>query len=210
MKLFRGIAFSLIALMAFSSGALAQDADNAGGSNEPSKYNGVTFTITPPKNWQIVAGSLSEKEIQKLPENLREHYSNRNNSDIIFMDIGSPDADVKGFKDSLNIVTINEPIPLTPELVKELSNVLKQQYESMFEKFELESAEIAKLNNMEVLSVKGHYSVLNYNIRMEQVLVPSNTESLVLTCTYDTSKSKAEEVIAACRSAVESLVLHSD
>jgi hypothetical protein len=210
MKLFRGIAFSLIALMAFSSGALAQDADNVGGSNEPSKYNGVTFTITPPKNWQIVAGSLSEKEIQKLPENLREHYSNRNNSDIIFMDIGSPDADVKGFKDSLNIVTINEPIPLTPELVKELSNVLKQQYESMFEKFELESAEIAKLNNMEVLSVKGHYSVLNYNIRMEQVLVPSNTESLVLTCTYDTSKSKAEEVIAACRSAVESLVLHSD
>ncbi|MBQ9817061.1 MAG: hypothetical protein IJM59_06310 [Proteobacteria bacterium] len=210
MKLFRGIAFSLIALMAFSSGALAQDADNAGGSNEPSKYNGVTFTITPPKNWQIVAGSLSEKEIQKLPENLREHYSNRNNSDIIFMDIGSPDADVKGFKDSLNIVTINEPIPLTPELVKELSNVLKQQYESMFEKFELESAEIAKLNNMDVLSVKGHYSVLNYNIRMEQVLVPSNTESLVLTCTYDTSKSKAEEVIAACRSAVESLVLHSD
>ena len=210
MKLFRGIAFSLIALMAFSSGALAQDADNAGGSGEPAKFNGVTFTITPPKNWQIVAGSLSEKEIQKLPENLREHYSGRNNSDIIFMDIGSPDADVKGFKDSLNIVTINEPIPLTPELVKELSNVLKQQYESMFEKFELESAEIAKLNKMDVLSVKGHYSVLNYNIRMEQVLVPSNTESLVLTCTYDTSKVNAEEVIAACRSAVESLELHSD
>ena len=93
------------------------------------------------------------------------------------------------------------------ELVKELSNVLKQQYESMFEKFELESAELTKLNNMDVLSVKGHYNVLNYSIGMEQVLVPSKSDSIVLTCTYDTAKAKADDVIKACRSAVESLVL---
>ena len=123
------------------------------------------------------------------------------------MDINSPDAEAKGFKDSLNIVTINEPIPLNDELVKELSTVLKQQYESMFEKFELENIEVTTLKDKKVLSVKGGYTVMNYKAKMEQTLIPAKNESLVLTCTYETEKAMADQIINACRESVASLVL---
>ena len=195
------IIFSAFFLMTSSAVALAQDE-----AKEASRYDGGSFTITPPNGWQLVSGNLSQKEVQKLPENLREHYNMRN-TDVIFMNIPSQDAEAKGFRDSLNIVTVSDPIPLNDDLVQELSNVLKQQYESMFEKFELESTQITKVGELEVLQVKGAYSVLNYKIKMEQYLVPSKRESLVLTCTYDTSKSDASDILAACNKAVESLEL---
>ncbi len=201
MKLSRMIMFSAFFFMTSAATAQAQEE-----ANENSRYDGGSFTIAAPAGWQLVSGNLSQKEIQKLPENLREHYNMRN-TDVIFMNIPTQDAETKGFRDSLNIVTISDPIPLNEDLVKELSNVLKQQYESMFEKFELESTQISKVGNLEVLQVKGAYSVLNYKIKMEQYLVPSKQESLVLTCTYDTSKSDASDIIGACNKAVESLEL---
>ncbi len=206
MKFSRGLAVAMMASMLFSASAFAQDKAEDGAVGESDKYNGGTFTIVPPGGWILVSGSLSQKEIQKLPENVREHYSMRN-TDIIFMDIASPNADAKGFKNSLNIVTINEAIPLNDSLVSELSNVLKQQYEAMFEKFELETPTVTKLGSMDVLLAKGSYTILNYAINMEQYLVPSKNESLVLTCTYDSSKSNSAEAIEKCRNAVKSLVL---
>ncbi|MBO4349698.1 MAG: hypothetical protein J6A01_01975 [Proteobacteria bacterium] len=201
MKLAKNIILSALLLLTSSTFALAQEE-----ANESSRYDGGSFTIAAPAGWQLVSGNLSPKEIQKLPENLREHYNMRN-TDVIFMNIPTQDAETKGFRDSLNIVTVSDPIPLNEDLVKELSNVLKQQYESMFEKFELESTQISKVGELEVLQVKGSYSVLNYKIKMEQYLVPSKQESLVLTCTYDTSKSDASDIIGACLKAVESLEL---
>lgn len=192
----------IIALsMLFTANAFA-DTPNG----EAEKYDGGTFTIVPPQGWLLVSGNLSEKEVQKLPENVREHYTLRN-TDVIYMNLEGPDADTKGFKDSLNIVTINEPIPLSDELVQELTNVLTQQYEAMFENFEFDSAKQTKLNDLDVLLVKGSYKVLNYNIKMEQYLVPSTKDSVVLTCTYDASKDKAAEIAKACTDSVKSLVL---
>lgn len=184
----------------------ANDANAEANQDEVSQYDGGSFTIVPPKNWLLVSGNLDPKDVAKLPENVKEHYTQRN-TDVIFMDTSSPDADAKGFKDSLNIVTINEPIPLSDELVKELINVLKQQYAAMFEKFELDTIDVAELNGKQVLSVKGAYTILNYKVKMEQTLIPAKEESLVLTCTYDTEKENSGEVIESCRKAVESLVL---
>ena len=203
MKLSRLLMISAISLVFASTSAQAQE---DAGSQEASRYDGGSFTVAPPAGWQLVSGNLNPKELQKLPENIREHYNARN-TDVIFMNIPTRDAETKGFRDSLNIVTISDPIPLNDDLVKELNNVLKQQYESMFEKFELESTQVTKVGNLEVLQVKGSYTVLNYKIKMEQYLVPAKKESLVLTCTYDTSKSDASDIIGACNKAVESLEL---
>ena len=199
MKLSQICMCSLLSLGLCATTAMAQD--------EASSYDGGSFKINPPAGWQLVSGNLSQKEIQKLPENVREHYNMRN-TDVIFMNIPTQDAETKGFRDSLNIVTISDPIPLNDDLVKELSNVLKQQYDSMFEKFNLESTEVTKVGEHDVLLVKGSYSVLNYNIKMEQYLVPSKKDSLVLTCTYDSGKSDASDIIGNCKKAVESLVLN--
>lgn len=196
--------FGFVALSMLLAANAFADAPN--GDAAPEKYDGGTFSLIPPKGWLIVSGNLSEKEVQKLPENVREHYTLRN-TDVIYMNLDAPDADTKGFKDSLNIVTINEPIPLSDELVKELTTVLTQQYETMFENFEFESAKQIKLGEIDVLQVKGGYKVLNYDVRMEQYLVPSSKESVVLTCTYDSSKDKAAEIIKACTDSVHSLVI---
>lgn len=204
MKFYQWLTISLMA-MCLCTNAMAQD--NADDANEDKNiYDGDSFTIVPPANWLLVSGNLDPKDVAKLPENVKEHYTQRN-TDVIFMDINSPDAEAKGFKDSLNIVTINEPIPLNDELVKELSTVLKQQYESMFEKFELENIEVTTLRDKKVLSVKGGYTVMSYKVKMEQTLIPAKNESLVLTCTYETEKDNADKIINACRESVASLVL---
>ena len=202
MKLYRLLGLVAIPML-FAGNALA---DTPNGDSASEKYDAGTFSITPPRGWMLVSGNLSEKEVQKLPENVREHYTLRN-TDVIFMNLDAPDADTKGFKDSLNIVTINEPIPLSEDLVNELKTVLTQQYEAMFENFEFESATQTTLNDIDVLQIKGGYKVLNYDVKMEQYLVPSSKESVVLTCTYDASKDKAAEILKSCTDAVKSLVI---
>ena len=107
----------MLAVFGFSSIALAQNAE---------QYSNEKLTITPPDGWMLVSGSLGDKEMNQLPENIRAHYNARN-TDVLFINIDSLDKPVAGFKNSLNIVTINEEIPLTPELVKELEGVLKDQ-----------------------------------------------------------------------------------
>lgn len=200
MKWLSGILMAFLTLACVTS--FAQE--NGGLGAQPQKFDGGRFTIEPPAGWLHVSGFLSEGELAKLPANIREHYS-RSSSDIIFMDIPSPDADKKGFKNSLNIVTIEEEVPLTEELVKELTSVLKQQYSGMFEDFELESSGVEKVGGMDALVFKGHYGVLNYAVKMEQILMPSRTYSLVLTCSYDSGDPKAEETAAACRKAFGSV-----
>ena len=208
MKLSQFLLISTLSLFVSSTSAFAQEeGSNDAQPAESFRYDGSSFDITPPAGWQLVSGNLSEKELKKLPENVREHYTARN-TDVIFMNIPTQDADTKSFRDSLNIVTISDPIPLNDDLVKELTNVLKQQYESMFEKFELETIQVTKIGEHDALQVKGAYAVLNYKIKMEQYLIPSKKESLVLTCTYDTSKSDAADIISACTKAIETLTLN--
>jgi len=194
----QGLARWVIALMmslSFPFGAMAQDVE---------VFNGGTFTIEPPAKWLLVSGNLSENEMKKLPANVREHYNQRN-TDVLFMNIDGADAKPLGFKDSLNIVTVNEPIPLTEELVRELSAILKQQYAAMFEQFEVASIGVQKLRDMDVLEVAGSYTILNYSVRLLQIFVPSKSESLIITCTYEATRE--DLVRPLCRRAFESLVL---
>lgn len=164
-----------------------------------------SFVITPPEGWLRVAGMLSDKELNRLPNNIREHYT-RPTSDVIFIDLSSPDAaDSKSFKDNLNIIAIGEEIPLTDELIAELTTVLKAQYSAMFENFVLDSVEKSKIKDVEVLLIKGSYGVLNYAVKMEQVLYPAESNAYVMTCSYDAEGEKSAETIAGCRKAMESI-----
>lgn len=192
---------SMIVSLLFPGAASAQDSDKT----EKAPVDCDSFTITPPAGWLRVAGMLSEKELSRLPNNIREHYT-RPTSDVIFIDLSSPDDnDSKSFKDSLNIVAIGESIPISDELISELTTVLKSQYSAMFENFVLESAEKSKIKDTEVVRVKGSYGVLNYSVKMEQVLYPAGNNAYVMTCSYDAESKNSAAQIAACRSAIESI-----
>lgn len=184
-------------------GGMAFSQESGAAKSEPVDCD--TFTITPPAGWIRVAGMLSDKELARLPQNIREHYT-RPTSDVIFIDLESPDeAQTKSFKDSLNIVSIGESVPLSDELITELTSVLKAQYGAMFENFELESSEKTKINDVDVLLIKGKYGVLNYSVKMEQVLYPSKDNAFVMTCSYDADSADSADSIAACRKAMESI-----
>ena len=193
----------LVAAAMIATPAAAQD-------SQEGVYNGNSYTLTPPANWLLISGSLTENDRNKLPENIRDHYK-AGNSDIIFMDIDSLDSEVKkGFKNNLNIVSINESIPISDELVKELSTILEQQYDSMFaQTFKVESTKTIELNNIEgkVFYLSGTYTVQDYSIKMEQILVPAKSESFVLTCSYETGKPDTEETASKCDAAFKSLKL---
>ena len=171
-------------------------------NSESDVYTGSNYTIVPPAKWILVSGNLGDKELSKLPENVREHYNQRN-TDVLFMNIEGLDKPTQGFKDSLNLVTVNESIPLTDALVAELKEVLKQQYGSMFEKFDLKSMEKSKLGDREVFEVQGEYAILNYKVKMRQVFIPLESTSLVVTCTYE--ESREAEVTPLCAKSLESL-----
>lgn len=169
---------------------------------ESEPYTGSNYTIVPPAKWILVSGNLNDKELSKLPDNVREHYNQRN-TDVLFMNIEGLDKPTQGFKDSLNLVTVNEAVPLTDELVTELKGVLKQQYASMFEKFELKSMDKTKLGEREVFEVVGEYAILNYKVKMRQIFIPLNSNSLVVTCTYE--ESREAEVAPLCEQSLKSL-----
>jgi len=192
-----------LALSLFASPVMAQD--NAPSDEKVEPYEGSSYTLTPPKSWLLVSGSLSEKELSQLPPNIKEHFNQRN-TDVLFMNIeqGKPKA---GFINNLNIVVINEEIVLTDEVINELNPILKQQYESMFKPFTMETIEKRPFNDTEILYVKGSYSVLNFPVTMEQFLIPSASakESLVMTCTYNTETGK--EDAEACIKAIQSVKL---
>ncbi len=192
----------LVAAALIATPAFAQDAQGE-------SYDGGSFSIVPPANWLLISGSLTDKELAKLPENIRDHYNQRN-TDVIFMNIESLDAETKGFKNNLNIVSINESIPISDELVKELSTILEQQYDSMFaQTFKIEDSKTITLDNVggKVFYLSGTYTVQDYVIKMEQILVPSKTESLVMTCSYETNKPDTDETAAKCNEAFKSLKL---
>ena len=105
-------------------------------------------------------------------------------------------------------MTISENIPLSEDLVKEMKDVLTQQYQGMFTDFEMTDFELSKLNGQDVLVVKGNYTVINYKVKMEQTLVPHKDEALVLTCTYDSTREDAMTIIENCQKAVKSLTFN--
>ena len=197
------ILLSLATAAMLATPAAAQDSQDG-------VYEGTSFTLTPPAKWLLISGSLTEADRAKLPENIRDHYRGRN-SDIIFMDIDSLDGEAKkGFKNNLNIVSINEAIPITDDLVKELSTILEQQYDSMFaQSFKMESTKTIDLDNIEgkVFYLSGTYTVQDYSVKLEQILVPGKNESFVLTCSYETGKPNTEETASKCNEAFKSLKL---
>ena len=202
MKFFEGMA-TICMSMFLAVPALAQsEGGEAGGGSDPQVFQAEMFKIVPPSGWLHVSGLLSDTELQKVPENVREHYT-KTMSDVIFLDLRSPDSDTQNFKNSLNIVTVPEEISLTKELVKELTTVLEQQYASMFTDFTLDSSGVERVGEREVLMFKGHYTVREFSVNMEQVLVPSKSGSLVLTCTADSQKGG--EAMEACRKSVASV-----
>ena len=174
------------------------------GPDDETVHDGGSYTIVPPASWKLISGNLSADEMAKLPDNISKHYTQRN-TDVIFMNVGT-DAKDTGFKNTLNVVIINEAIALSDDVVKELSAVLKQQYETSFKPFELELVEKRKFKGeKEALYVKGKYEVLNYHVTLEQFLVPSTNESIVLTCTYQTETGQDDG--NRCRDAIMTLTL---
>ena len=182
---------ALCALLVSGLWGLPAMAQEQAGADEAKPYDGGSYTIVPPSSWKLISGSLSPEELAKLPDNISKHYIQRN-TDVIFMNIGA-DPQNTGFKNTLNVVIINEEILLTDEIVKELSSVLKQQYETSFKPFNLEVVEKRKFQDKkDALYVKGSYDVLKYHVTLEQYLVPSSNESVVLTCTYQTDTGQED------------------
>ena len=193
---------AILAASLFALPVMAQD--SAADSNEAVKpYEGGSYTIVPPVSWMQVSGTLGEKELSQLPGNIREHFSQRN-TDVLFLK-KDPNRPKAGFINNLNIVTINEEIILTDEVISEMTPILKQQYDSMFKPFNVEVMEKRSFNDKEALYVKGNYTVLNYSVTLEQYLIASGSvkESLVLSCTYDTETGK--EDAEACINAIKSI-----
>lgn len=196
MRRYFGIALGFIlALMVLPSHTQAQ---------EGKAFEGSSYSLVPPGTWFVVSGDISEKDRMKLPAAVREHYNPRA-VDAMFMDIKDLAEEKPDFKDSLNVVIINEVVPVTEELKAELSTVLEQQYESMFEGFELGATELGKIGDSPAFIISGKYSILNYKVKMVQWLVPSKSDSLVLTCTFD--QSREEATLKACTDAVNTLKL---
>ena len=192
----------LLATLTFASPTFADEV--AVPNAEP--INCKSYIVTPPQGWLQISGALTDAELLNLPDNIRDLYTRPGNSDVIFINVASPNAETTGnFKDSLNIVTISEKIPLTDDLVKELTNVLKSQYDTMFENFKLESAEKTKINDADALVFKGAYTIKEFEIKMEQYLYSTPDKAFVLTCSYNSKAEQAQDNIDACRQAVRSI-----
>ena len=96
--------------------------------------SGKGYSILPPTGWEVVSGELAAPELEKLPPNVRDHY-NPKETDVLFMD--SAAAKDSDFKDNLNVLVLDEPVPINPELLTELKDVLTEQYKSLFDSFQL-------------------------------------------------------------------------
>ncbi|MFA5625312.1 MAG: hypothetical protein WC966_09710 [Bradymonadales bacterium] len=173
-------------------------------AQELKTFESTSYSIVPPSEWFVVSGDIAEKDRMKLPPAVREHYNPRA-LDAMFMDVKDLAGEKQDFKDNLNIVVVNEAVPVTEAVKKEMVTVLQQQFESMFEDFTMLSSDIVSVGKYPAFLISAKYSLLNYQIKMVQWLVPSKTESLVLTCTFD--QSREEATLRLCNEAVNSLVL---
>ncbi len=185
------VGLALFFLLCVVSAATAQDAT-------PYKSN-KGYAVQPPSGWEWVTGELEPAELERLPQTIREHYD-PNTTDAMFMDLSGKDD---AFKDNLNVVVLDDVIPLSPELVEELQRILTQQYESMFESFNLEAFEMAQYGPHSAVKILATYKLLDYELVLFQALMSGPKNSLVLTCTME--KSRRDDRINTCGQAFGSV-----
>jgi len=186
-----GLSLSLTTLSWAQDDAAPQPVDS------PTK----AYSIVPPKGWDAVSGELSAKELDKLPEGVREHYD-KNTTDIMFMDLnteGGKDA----FKDNLNVVVLDEEVPIADDLKKELEKILVGQYTSLFTEFKLESFEGKDFGALKGILIQGTYKLLDYDLFLYQALISGPGNALVVTCTME--KSRKDDRIKICDEAFSSI-----
>src|SRR5690606_3963321 len=150
--------------------------------------------------WQVVSGELDEAELQKLPKNIRDNYDPKS-TDAMFMDLVTDKE--SEFKDNLNIVVLEEQVPINDELIGELKQILTDQYKSLFEEFELKVFEKSKFGANDAVKIEATYTLLGYKLVLYQALMAGPDKALVITCTMDQSRKEAR--MKACTDALRSV-----
>lgn len=151
------------------------------------------YTINAPGGWETVSGELDPEQLAKLPTNIREQYDPKT-TDVMFMDLSAKrDSE---FNDNLNIVVLDEPVPVTDELINDLKNILTDQYQMLFDNFELKSFGKTTFGSNDAIRIEATYTLLGYNLVLYQALMSSDNKALVLTCTMD--EARKEERMKLC------------
>lgn len=174
---------------------------------EPVTHKGSGYSLTAPAGWEVVSGELEEAEVGKLPEKIKEHYNSKS-TDVMFMDLATGGEGAENeFKDNLNVVVLDEPVPITDELVAELQGTLNDQYGKLFENFKLEKFEKSKVGAHDVLKIHASYELLSFKLYLFQMLVSGPAaapdKALVVTCTV--AQSRKDEREGVCDNAFASL-----
>lgn len=179
-----------------ASSLLAQPAAETTQTHDSAKG----YAISAPAGWEAVSGELNAEELEKLPTNIREHYDPKT-TDVMFMDLSTgKDSE---FKDNLNVVVLDEPVPVNDELIAELKNILTDQYQSLFENFELKSFEKITLGANQAIRIEATYTLLGYNLVLYQALMSGQNKALVITCTMD--QARKDDRIKVCNDAFASV-----
>ncbi|MDX9721730.1 MAG: hypothetical protein RBU37_13350 [Myxococcota bacterium] len=148
------------------------------------------YSITPPAGWESVVGELGEEELAKLPPTVRDHY-NPKETDVLFMD-AAPAKDTD-FRDNLNVFVLDEPVPISPELLEEIKGVLTEQYRSLFDSFQLVAFETAKYGENDAIRIEATYTLVGLNLVLYQALMSGPTKAVIVTCTLDSARKADRE-----------------
>ena len=174
--------------------ALAQDA--------PAPHKSTKgYSILAPTGWEVVSGELDPQELEKLPTSVREHYDPKT-TDVMFMDLAS-NTEMNDFKDNLNIVVLDEPVPISDELIADLKEILTEQYKSLFEGFALTVFEKTKFGENDAIKIEATYTLLGYELVLYQALMTGPTKALVITCTME--QSRKEDRVKICSESFSSV-----
>ena len=168
----------------------------------PKVFESSFYTMNAPENWSLVTGELNESELRKLPQNLRDQY-NAQTTDVMFVNLNDATLKDEDFKDSINTVIIDEKIAVSDESLNALKTVLEQQYQQIFENFKLKKMQIRTIKDTPAFEIIAEYKILNYELQLQQYLIPSTEKSLVITCTYDIQRQ--EQLSKICNDTLEAL-----
>ena len=186
----RGLALSvaLLALVVSNGFVQAQDTENKAVAAIHQSEQG--YSIISPAFWEVVTGTLSDEEMQKLPEDIRATYDPKT-TDVIFMNSKVGEGE---FNDNINVVVLAERIPVSEELIAELKPILTEQYKKVFkEDFALESFEAATFGEHAAVEIKATYRLLGYDLYLHQALISGANKALVITCTLERSRREGSD-----------------
>ncbi len=176
----------LFILSCFATIAMAQEPV----PEENKTFESSTYDVSIPNNWTTITGELDSNELEKLPQSVREHY-NPQAMDAMFVNLSDKDIRDDDFKDCINIVIVNEVIPNTDEMIAELKTLIEQQYASFFEEFRLLNFDWVTQSGRKALNIQAQYKLLNYELGLEQFVISTDKNAIILTCTYERSRESA-------------------